>query len=348
MNLGIVDPYLDTMGGGERYMLTLASHLSMKHDVHLFWNNRNVIQKARDNFHIDLNRIQIVPEVFSRTTSLLKKIQKSSKYDLIIFLTDGSIPVTFANRNILHFQRPFQHVGGASIINQLKLKRFDTIVCNSYFTKNHIDQEYRVDSVVIYPPVAIHDFKQGAKKQIILNVSRFQPVKKHREMIRIFKKLQMKLPKWKLHLAGGLDPEDEKYFKEVKKEAAHDSSIVLLPNVSFNTIQTEYAHASIYLHATGFGENEEQNPELMEHFGIAPVEAMASGCIPILYNGGGLREIVTDRKNGLLWETEEECVEKVLEIVNNAHLQKTIRTNVIIRSKDFDQKKFITKFEQLI
>ena len=35
-----------------------------------------------------------------------------------------------------------------------------------------------------------------------------------------------------------------------------------------------------------------RDPIKFEHFGIAPIEAISAGCIPVLFNGGGLNEIV--------------------------------------------------------
>jgi glycosyltransferase involved in cell wall biosynthesis len=42
-----------------------------------------------------------------------------------------------------------------------------------------------------------------------------------------------------------------------------------------------------------------------EHFGITIVEAMSAGCVPIVHDSGGPREIVDDR-TGFRWQTEEE------------------------------------------
>src|SRR3972149_574156 len=42
MKIGFFSPYLDTFGGGERYILTLASHLSKNHSVDIFWDNSTI------------------------------------------------------------------------------------------------------------------------------------------------------------------------------------------------------------------------------------------------------------------------------------------------------------------
>ncbi|MBU4190339.1 MAG: glycosyltransferase, partial [Candidatus Thermoplasmatota archaeon] len=62
--------------------------------------------------------------------------------------------------------------------------------------------------------------------------------------------------------------------------------------------------------AAGFGVDEEKEPEKVEHFGITTVEAAAAGCVPVVIRKGGQPEIVKEGINGLLWEKEEELIEK--------------------------------------
>jgi len=60
-----------------------------------------------------------------------------------------------------------------------------------------------------------------------------------------------------------------------------------------------------------------------EHFGIAPAEMMASGCIVFVHNGGGQVEIM-GRDLRLCYQTDKAAVEKILGIVNSATLQAAI------------------------
>ncbi len=43
-----------------------------------------------------------------------------------------------------------------------------------------------------------------------------------------------------------------------------------------------YARASIFWHAAGLGEDAEDDPNRMEHFGISIVEAMSAGAVPVV------------------------------------------------------------------
>ena len=52
----IYDPYLDTLGGGERYCLTVAEILLKNgYKVDIFWSgDKTLIEKAEKRFSLDL------------------------------------------------------------------------------------------------------------------------------------------------------------------------------------------------------------------------------------------------------------------------------------------------------
>src|SRR5690242_13999863 len=105
MKIGFYSPYIDSFGGGERYVFTLASHWSKTHDVDIFWDNPADIQTAGARFGLDLSSIHVVLNLF-RQGNLFQKLIKTRQYDCIFFLSDGSVPTSVAKRNILHFQVP--------------------------------------------------------------------------------------------------------------------------------------------------------------------------------------------------------------------------------------------------
>ena len=54
--VAIYDPYLDTLGGGERYCLTVAEILlKNNYQVDLFWSgDKTLIEKAEKRFSLNL------------------------------------------------------------------------------------------------------------------------------------------------------------------------------------------------------------------------------------------------------------------------------------------------------
>jgi glycosyltransferase involved in cell wall biosynthesis len=335
MKIGFYSPYFDSISGGERYLLTLASHWSTSHDVFVFWDDPKILEESEKRLHIDLGRVRAVENVF-KTKNVFKKLAVTRGYDLLFFLTDGSIPTTFARRNILHFQVPFQSIS----VHPIKLNRFGAIVCNSRFTKKHLDPRIGKRSIVIYPPVEPIQRTRVVKKKMILSVGRFHPLKKQDVLIEAFRKGAFK--DYTLILSGGLQVADKKYFDRLTS-LSKKLSVALYPNVSFEKLTTLYNEAFIYWHAAGFGETK---PEHMEHFGISTVEAMSAGAVPVVYNGGGLPEIIHEGENGYLWTNVEELSEKTKRII--AGISGRISTNAKVRSEDFSPEIFTASFDRLL
>jgi glycosyltransferase involved in cell wall biosynthesis len=337
MKAGIYDPYLDTLGGGERYALTFADCLSRNgYQVDVFWQDESIKRKIKERLNIKIERINFIPETFN-----------SNDYDLIFFLSDGSLPFLTAEQNILHFQVPFHGVGGRKWLNRIKLRRINYVVCNSFFTKKFIDQEYGVNAKVIYPPVAVESFKPLVKKNFIISVGRFTNLlhnKRQDVLIEAFKK--MKLKDWKLILIGG-DEEGKEYVAGLRKKA-NGFPIEIIANPSFDKLKVFYGQAKIFWTAAGFGINENRNPEKVEHFGITTVEAMAAGCVPVVIGKGGQKEIVKEGQNGFLWQTEEELIAKILKLIENEKEWLELSQKVQKRARDFSEKKFCQEWQKLL
>ncbi|MCX6704821.1 MAG: hypothetical protein NT162_00575, partial [Candidatus Woesebacteria bacterium] len=166
MRAAIYNPYLDTLGGGERYTMTFAKVLAKNgYQVDVEWKDIRIKKILENRFGFNLDGINIVD-----------CINKGDGYDLCFWVSDGSIPILHARNNILHFQVPFHDVGGKSLINKMKFFRINKIVCNSLFTKRIIDREYGVESLVIHPPVDTLSIKPKRKEKIILFVGRFSQI----------------------------------------------------------------------------------------------------------------------------------------------------------------------------
>ena len=272
--------------------------------VDIYWKSENIRDKLQDRFGIDLKSFNFV-----------KDIKRGDGYDLLFWLSDGSIPLLRARRNFLHFQFPFKGVNGRSLMNKMKLFRIEKIICNSYFTKSFIDPEYGVDSIVIYPPVDVAKIKPKRKENIILYVGRFSQLTQAKGqdiLIDAFKKLCKSTEGWKLILAGGIEVGAVDFIKKLEK-LKKDFPIELVKSPSFKEIVNLYGMSKIFWSASGFGANEKRDPKAVEHFGISLVEAIAAGCVPMVYSAGGHKEIIADGENGFLWKKTSE----LLKITNN-------------------------------
>ena len=318
MRIGIFDPYLDTLSGGERYMLTAASCLSSEHEVEVFWDDPTILHRAEEKLQIDLAGVKTVKNIFAPKFSYFERLLTTSKYDRIFFLSDGSIPFTLAKKTFVHFQFPVEWVNGRSIITALKIKNTTKIICNSQFTKEYIDKKYNIDSYVLYPPCGdiIEKEKNVGKKNIILTVGRFDHLsdgttfKKHEVLINVFKKMiKNEFKDWEFVIALSYLPERAKEVR-LLEESVRGSKIKIVKNAKFDEIKKLYIQSKIYWHAAGYGVDVDKHPELVEHFGITTVEAMSYGLVPVVINAGGQKEIVDDSVDGYLWNDIEELAKK--------------------------------------
>ncbi len=350
MKIGIYDPYLDTLGGGERYMLTAAECLSYNHNVSVFWNDNTILTKAKEKFGIQGDKITLVKNIFSQRTNFLQRLQETASYDSLLFLSDGSIPFTMAKKTILHFQFPVECVNADTLATKIKLKRIDSIIVNSEYTKQYIDKKFHLNSKVIYPPCPMALENKETKTDSILTVGRFQKMisgddfKKFKFLIETY--LKMNAKEWKFVIAVSVKDEDHDAIQELI-EITQDTPIEIKINTSFRELEKLYSQAKIYWHAAGFGEDILRYPERAEHFGISTVEAMSYGVVPVVIDRGGQREIVENGISGFLWDTQEELIGKTENLMKNLSVWNTMSLQAKERAQKFSENNFCKKVNTL-
>ncbi len=349
----IHDPYFDTMGGGERYALTFAIAL-VKNDysVDLAWNDDSILSSAQSRFNLNLKGIRVDPKAYedlSLSSGLIRRFTRTRDYDLTFWVSDGSLPFLFSQKNFIHFQVPFTQIGGNKITNLAKVVLTRKLIFNSDFTTNVIKKQLPLaSSVILYPPIDTDSFVPGKKENLILSVARFDSpshAKRQDILTEAMRKLHEKNKTLKLILVGGLKGDGE--YLTILKQSAGKLPIEFVPNPDFSELKKLYAKAKFFWHAAGYGINETLEPEKVEHFGITTVEAMSAGAIPIVINRGGQREIVT-ANTGYLCESIEEIVSSTRSLINSPEKLQVLARNAIIRSKDFSTKIFEQKVISII
>ncbi len=160
--------------------------------------------------------------------------------------------------------------------------RVDHFIANSEFVGGRIEKFYRRESAVIYPPVDTDFFKPGgAKKDYFLLVSALVPYKRVDVAVSAF--TRSKLP---LKIAGG-GP------LRARLQRSAGKNIEFLGEVSRERLRVLYSEARAYIYPA------------VEDFGIAPVEAMASGTPVIGLGKGGLLETAVDGESGIFFRSQE-------------------------------------------
>lgn len=354
MKIGIYDPYLDDLGGGEKYMMTIAACLSQNNEVSVLWDRTKDIEALKERFDLDLSRVTLAENIFSPRFSFIKRLFATSKFDAIIFLSDGSIPFSLSRKLLIHIQQPLEQLQSKSLKDRFKLSRVNRFFCNSLYTKSFIDKKFDLKTAILYPPVTLH-YKDVKKENIILHVGRFRvknvqvgDYKKQGFMVEVFKKMSQKgLKNWKFVIATSIKKEDKKEFEQLQQQAK-GFPIEFFINKNNKELWGMYNKAKIYWHASGFGEDLKKNPEYAEHFGISTVEAMGAGCVPVVINAGGQKEIVTENVNGLLWNSENELMEKTNKLIDDAKLLDKLSKEAMVTAQKFSKEKFCENLYKLL
>ncbi len=210
------------------------------------------------------------------------------------------------------------------------------------------------DGAVLYPAAAVDEFPPLAKRPQILSVGRFFPGqhnKKHLPMIQAFKRLiDEGLRGWEYHLAGGLKAEDPGHAAYLRRltDEARGYPIRFHVNASIRTLRELYGACRIFWHGSGFGEDPALAPELFEHFGITPVEAMAAGSVPIVFGAAGPAEVVRDGESGLHWRTLDELRAATCRVIDHPMLERRLVLGARARCRDFSRSAFESRVQELL
>jgi glycosyltransferase involved in cell wall biosynthesis len=219
----------------------------------------------------------------------------------------------------------------------------------SEFSREWTRRRWGLDTSVIYPPVDV-TVTPHEKEPLILSVGRFSTLahtKKQLEMVNAFRQLSPGLPGWRYVIVGGLNDraENREYFEKVRRQAAGFPAVVEA-NVETARVKQLFARARIFWHATGLGEDPDAHPELAEHFGIATVEAMAAGCVPVVINRGGQSNIVSHGVNGFLWNTIDEMLQYSEQLCRDEALWRTLSDAARRDAAQFSRARFVNQMTQ--
>lgn len=351
--IALYDPYLDVLGGGEKHILSIVKSISENSDIDIFWDE-DIYKDIKSRLNISFSTPLVFKKnIFYKKQNILQKLNILKEYDYFFYITDGSYFFSSAKNNFIFCMIPDKKLYKMSFLNKLKTSNC-RFISNSEFTKQWL-QTWGVSSEVIYPYIdqefINYDISTIKKEKIILSVGRFFKhlhSKRQDLLIKCFIKLKKEnvmFSDYKLILAGGVKKEDENYFLSLKKELKSDESVEFKTNISFKELFNLYKKAEIFWHIAGFGIDETKNPELTEHFGLSPLEAMAMGCITFGYNAGGLKESIENDKNGFLFNSTSELIDKTRNTTMNKEITNKIRKNA---KKTVSEKFSINQFNKMV
>ncbi|MSW44734.1 MAG: glycosyltransferase [Actinobacteria bacterium] len=230
------------------------------------------------------------------------------------------------------------------------LDTYDRIVANSGYGASWVTRLWNRRCEVLVP--AITQRHSAGKAPIIVSVGRFFAAerghsKKQLEMVRAFARLSPMHPEWELHLVGGCAPQDEPYLNMVRR-AAEGLPVVFHIAASGEELDELYGRASIYWHATGLGENLDEDPERAEHFGITTVEAMSAGAVPIVIRAGGQLEIVREGIDGFFFADSDGLVSRTRQVIDDPNLRERLSAAAAERALIFGREAFERRLRAMV
>lgn len=377
--LAIYNLYWSTYGGGEQVSGALAEYLSRHFDVTLLGPDRPDVAQTKARLDVDISGC-----AWRRVVDDSEASEASADFDVFVNGTYRSHSVNRASAGYyyVHFPEPPveprrrvvstvartgltvmkaaprmpERLEGVRrgltrrVIDTSWSRSYTDFWSNSRYTADWVTRLWDVESRVLHPPVR-PSVQPGVKVPVIASIGRFfDPSlghsKKQLDLVRAFNSMGDS-GDWRLVLVGGADGASRDYALAVRREAVGHRVDVHL-NAPRHVVEETLAGASIYWHGGGFGEDPERHPERFEHFGIAVVEAMAAGAVPVVFAAAGPAEIVRHGVDGFHWHTIDELQRLTARLVDDTEMRQRMSAAARERAGDFTVARFDEGLGRLI
>ncbi|MFN7116835.1 MAG: N-acetyl-alpha-D-glucosaminyl L-malate synthase BshA [Saprospiraceae bacterium] len=168
-------------------------------------------------------------------------------------------------------------------------------------------------------------------ERILLHVSNFRKVKRVEDVVRVFKKVNEKIPS-KLLLIG--DGPERHHMEELTRRFGLWDEVRFLGKQ--DAVEELLAIADVFV-----------MPSESESFGLAALEAMACEVPVISSNAGGLPEVNIHGKTGFLSDVGdvEQMAKNAIALLSNDELLQQFRANALAQAKRFDIKNILPQYE---
>ena len=255
------------------------------------------IEDSIDGFVKAIGRNEILPFLGAYQRMVysyffFKKLIKEYKLDFVL-VTGGStlIPNAMADKTIVYVHYPvdlevIHHRYLNSKIKKIYIKpwRFisenldyikrSTIITNSNYTKDAINIAWGMDAKVIFPPCPQYSFPlvDQVKKNVVCSLGRFTPEKNYEMILEIARRQS----NTQFELIGSITPDKRSYLQKLRNTAP--KNVIFHVNASIEEKLEVLKRSKVMLHSF-----------VGEHFGIALIEAMSAGLIPVTHNSGAAK-----------------------------------------------------------
>jgi len=212
-------------------------------------------------------------------------------------------------------------------------------LANSGWTADLIAKLYGSDVAprVLHPPVAGASAGRewAARTDGFVCVGRIAPEKELERVIEIVETVRAQIPAAHLHIVG--NPGRRSYYRRITSlVGARRQWVTLHPDAPRRELFELLASHRYALH--GMRE---------EHFGIGPAEAVASGCITFVPDGGGQVDIV-GREPQLLYSSVSDAVDKIVAVMRSPARQADVRKRLDERCDAYSAARFVETIRSVV
>jgi glycosyltransferase involved in cell wall biosynthesis len=284
MRIVLAHSHANTFGGGERAVLELANALKGRHDVSLALGGFDPRRTYAELASLPLARLRRADWLTSRIEA--DAIVSNSFGANLLAVRNGPRVAYWMHSTRSIFLQPGRRRLDLLLrrgVDFVAVRRAAQLVANSHYAAARLRQLYRRDpDAVVYPGVDLALFQPGppAERPYAITVGRLSAEKGLDRLVDLWREL----PDLPLHVVGSATPG---VLLDWRQRAPR--------GVTFRGHLTATALAEAYRGATVavFAPHGEE-------FGLAPLEAMASGVPVVGWREGGLQETVIDGQTGYL------------------------------------------------
>lgn len=383
IKIAIIHPSLNFLGGAENVSISIMNTLKQKgYNITLLTIDKTDWNKIYDHFEKKIKPDREL-NIYSRASAVRFDIARASKigirflnylreelrkYDLVVN-TYGDFDFLNVFADITYSGLPFSmsfifpdiapyplknrltqraYYVASSAMKHLILRKNPLILANSTFTERLLRQFYgaKIAIEVVHPSCDVKQFAVNLnsveKENIAIIISRFS----HGKRLELVPEIARKAKKWEFMMVGSASDASKEIIKLLKEKIKSydlEDRVILLPNAPRYKIKNIMSEAKIYFHLM-------KN----EPFGMSIVEAMSSGCVPIIHMSGGAWYDILKKKQGYYGYgyNEYEEINNYFNIIENENIYRIVSERAQKRAGNFDEicfgKKFISEFNKVL
>ena len=362
--LALYDHALHLVGGGQKYGILLAAALRDRCDVTLIANRPITTNELAGWYGTDLAGVAVeiveLPRIDGERAQPDPTLAVPGEPNPFTPVSEASGRFDmFVNNSMNERVRPRANIAAAVChfperrpAGEFYMDHYKPLLYNSEYTAQWIRRRWGLEpDRRLFPPVeGGPPAADSERRPMVLSVARFERAgsKRQLEMARAFVKLKAEFPRlagdWRLVLAGGVEEGGNDYLRQVEEVVGGNSAVEIRTNISAEELDGLYRRASLFWHLCGAGA---RDPGLCEHFGMTVAEAMRYGLVPVVFDGGGMPEIVDDGATGYRVADSAGLLERTLELMADTELRRRLGTAGAESAARFGLRRFASEVQEI-